>query len=243
MKKGSNMYSGHLLKQAAWMKKTDRNGGARSGTVAWIGASLAGEINWRVRGWVDFHPVAPPFCAGMSPLFELAPSGRSKCRGCGQAIERSTLRFGERLANPFGEGEMTVWFHPMCAAYKRPEALLLALEVMREPALDREALERTARKSLEHPRLQRIDGAEKAPTGQAKCRHCYQAIERGGWRFRLVFWEEGRFVPGGFVHLGCCKAYFATSNVLDAVIHFSVALDDSGRDELRKACLAIAAAS
>ena len=33
--------------------------------------------------------------------------------------QRGELRFGERLPNPFAEGEMTVWFHPLCAAYKR----------------------------------------------------------------------------------------------------------------------------
>jgi Poly(ADP-ribose) polymerase and DNA-Ligase Zn-finger region len=58
------------------------------------------------------YPVA------VAHLFELAASGRSKCRGCNQPIRRGELRFGERLPNPFGGGEMTLWFHPLCAAYK-----------------------------------------------------------------------------------------------------------------------------
>ena len=59
----------------------------------------------------------------MAHVFEPASSARSKCRGCGRAIAKGEIRFGERLANPFAEGEMTHWFHPLCAAYKRPEAM------------------------------------------------------------------------------------------------------------------------
>ena len=54
----------------------------------------------------------------MPHVFEEASSGRSKCRGCGVPIAKGELRFGERLPNPFGEGEVTHWFHPMCAAWK-----------------------------------------------------------------------------------------------------------------------------
>jgi hypothetical protein len=78
------------------------------------------------------------------------------------------------------------------------------------------------------------NGAEKAPTGQARCRHCRQPIERGSWRIRLVFFEEGRFSPGGFVHLDCRKAYFDT-DILDQVLHFRSALSDGEREELRRA--------
>jgi hypothetical protein len=145
------------------------------------------------------------------------------------------LRFGERLPNPFAEGEMTVWFHPACAAYKRPEPLLQALKETLETVPDRERLERSAQASLAHRRLPRIDGAEKAPTGQARCRHCRQPVERGSWRIRLVFFEEGRFSPGGFVHLGCCEAYFETGDILDQVLHFSPALGEAEREELRRA--------
>ena len=52
----------------------------------------------------------------MPHVFEPAPTGRAKCRGCGRAIAKGELRFGERLPNPFAEGEMTLWFHPLCAA-------------------------------------------------------------------------------------------------------------------------------
>jgi hypothetical protein len=171
----------------------------------------------------------------VSHLLEPASSGRSKCRGCGRPIQRGELRFGERLPNPYADGEMTLWFHPMCAAYKRPEPLLLALG---EPAVnegDRDRLERAARSSLRHRRLPRIDGAERAPSGQARCRSCREPVARGSWRIRLVFYEEGRFAPGGFIHLDCRKAYFETDDVLDHVLHFSSDLSDGERDELRRA--------
>jgi hypothetical protein len=172
----------------------------------------------------------------MAHILEPASSGRSKCRGCGQTIPRAELRFGERLANPFADGEMTVWFHPACAAYKRPEQLLEALAETQENVPDRETLERAARSGLAHHRIPRIDGAERAPTGQAKCRHCHEPIARGSWRIRLVFYEEGRFSPGGFMHLDCRKAYFETDDILERVLHFSSALSESEREELRHAC-------
>jgi hypothetical protein len=171
----------------------------------------------------------------MPHLFEPASSGRSKCRGCGRPIERGELRFGERLPNPFADGEMTHWFHPLCAAYKRPEPLLQALAETPESIPDRDRMEHAARDSLAHRRLPRIDGAERAPGGQAKCRSCRQPIARGTWRIRLVFHEEGRFAPGGFVHLDCRTAYFETDEVLDRVLHFSVDLSESEREELRRA--------
>ena len=61
-------------------------------------------------------------------VIEPATSGRAKCRGCSQPIAKGELRFGERMPNPYGDGEMTLWFHLPCGAYKRPEPLLEALE-------------------------------------------------------------------------------------------------------------------
>ncbi len=171
----------------------------------------------------------------MPHLFEPASSGRAKCRGCGQPIPRGELRFGERLPNPFGDGEMTLWFHPLCAAYKRPEPVLQTLAGASQEVPDREGLERAARGSSAHRRLPRIDGAERAPSGQARCRRCRQRIERGSWRIRLVFYEEGRFSPGGSVHLGCRQAYFESHDVREQVLHFSTALAGEEREELRRA--------
>ena len=171
----------------------------------------------------------------MPHVFEPASTGRAKCRGCGHAIQRGELRFGERLPNPFAEGEMTIWFHPSCAAYKRPDAVLETLAGAPADVPDRAALERAARASLARRRLPRIDGAEKAPSAQAKCRHCREPIARGTWRIRLVFYQDGRFAPGGYVHLGCRKAYFESDDILEHVLHFSPALSDDERAELKRA--------
>lgn len=171
----------------------------------------------------------------MPHVFEPASSGRSKCRGCDQPIPRGELRFGERLPNPFAEGEMTLWFHPLCAAYKRPEPMLQGIAETPEVP-DREVLERAARSSAAHRRLPRIDGAERAPSGQAKCRSCRQPIARGTWRIRLVFFEDGRFLPGGSVHLDCRAAYFEGHDVRDPLLHFSQGLSEDDRRELARAC-------
>ena len=168
----------------------------------------------------------------MPHVFEPAASGRSKCRGCKQPLAKGELRFGEALTNPFGEGEVTHWFHPRCAAYKRPDAMLEALKAASEVA-DRDTLERYANVTLAQPRLQRIDGAERAPSSQARCRHCKEPIEKGAWRIRLVFHEEGNFAPGGFIHIACRKPYFESDDIAEQVLHFSVALDEAERELLR----------
>ena len=172
----------------------------------------------------------------MAHVFESAPTGRAKCRGCARVIAKGEIRFGERIPNPFAEGEATLWFHPLCGAYKRPEAMLEALEQNRAAAPDPDALERAARGNAAQRRLQRIDGAERSPTGQAKCRQCHEPIAKGNWRVRLVFYEEGRFSPSGFVHLGCRRDYFETDDVLAPLLHFSPDLTDEDRADLMRAC-------
>jgi len=172
----------------------------------------------------------------MAHVIEPAASGRAKCRGCARPIALGELRFGERLPNPFAEGETTLWFHLVCAAYKRPEAFLETLAATDAPLTGRERLDQAARWSAAHRRLPRIDGAERAPSGQAKCRSCREPIARGTWRIRLVFFEEGRFSPGGFVHLDCRAAYFERDDVLAPLLHFSPDLGDAERAELERAC-------
>jgi hypothetical protein len=170
----------------------------------------------------------------MPHVIEHAPTGRSKCRGCSQAIPKDALRFGERLPNAFGSGDMTLWFHPICAAYKRPEPLLQTLAENTEELPDRQQLEAQAQLSLTHRRLPRIDGVERAPGSQAKCRHCRASIDKATWRVRLVFFEEGMFTAGGFVHLDCSPVYFETEDLLQRVIHFTKELSAEDREDLQR---------
>ena len=129
---------------------------------------------------------------------------------------------------------MTLWFHPLCAAYKRPESVLQTLGEAPQGVPDAAALERAARGNSAQRRLQRIDGAERAPGSQAKCRSCKEKIEKGTWRIRLLFFEEGRFMPGGFIHIACGKAHFEGNAFLDPVLHFSPDLSEEDRGELTR---------
>ena len=174
----------------------------------------------------------------MANVFEPAASGRAKCRGCGRTLAKGEWRFGEKLPNPFGEGEVTHWFHPACAAYKRPEAITASLADAPPELPDRAGFERIAIASGAAPRLTRIDGAERAPSSQARCRQCKEPIEKGSWRIRLVFHEEGTFSPGGFIHLQCRTPYFETPDISAPLLHFSHALDEAESDALRKSLAA-----
>jgi hypothetical protein len=169
----------------------------------------------------------------MAHVFEPAASGRSKCRGCGEPLAKGEIRFGERLPNPFAENtELTLWYHPLCAAYKRPEAMLESLAQAPE-GLDQAQLEQAAQPGVAHRRLPRVDGAERSPSGHASCRQCREPIAKGTWRIRLSIFDEGRFNPAGYVHLACSPAYFETGAVVDRALHFSPKLTEAERGELR----------
>lgn len=171
----------------------------------------------------------------MGHTIEAALSGRAKCRGCGKKIEKDELRLGERLPNPYAEdADMTVWFHVDCGAFKRPEAALEALQGAGSEVRDSERLRGVAQEGVEHRRLPRADGVERSPTGRARCRSCSEMIAKDTWRIRLAFFEEGRFNPGGFVHLGCCQEYFGTTRILDRLLHFSEKLAPDEIAEIRK---------
>jgi hypothetical protein len=137
------------------------------------------------------------------------------------------MRFGASMPNAFGGGEMTLWFHPLCAAYKFPDAML--------EIADSEAHKSAALKCKEHPRLTRIGGAERSKSGQASCRHCQEAIEKGSWRIRIVYNEEGRFSPGGYIHASCSRPYFETDHVLEPILALTPGLTDPDRQELSAA--------
>jgi hypothetical protein len=162
----------------------------------------------------------------MAHVIEPAASGRAKCRGCGEPIAAGEMRFGERLPNPFADGEMTHWFHIDCAAYKRPAPFLETLEAREEPLEGGERLAEEARRGVAHRRLPRIDGLERSPSARAQCRSCREAIEKGAWRIPLVFYEDGRFAPSGFIHVRCSRAYFETTDVIARLRRFSRGVSD-----------------
>ena len=173
----------------------------------------------------------------MAHTIERATSARSKCRGCGERIASGDLRLGERLPNPFGdEGqEMTHWFHLDCAAYRRPAAFLEALAATQEPIDDRDRLEREAQAGAQFHRLPRANTAERAATGRAACRQCKEPIAKDSWRISLLYYEDGRFSPSGYVHPQCAAAYFETAAIMSRVKRFSPALRDEDLAEIQQA--------
>jgi hypothetical protein len=166
----------------------------------------------------------------MPHVIEPATSARAKCRGCDQKIDKGELRFGERQPNAFGEGEMTLWFHVPCGAFKRPEPFLEIARVSAEPDVTKWIP--AAENGIAHRRLPRVNGAERAKTGRAHCRSCRELIDAGAWRIALTFFEEYRFAPSGFIHAACASDYFETIEILDRVAHFSRDLERGDLDDL-----------
>lgn len=174
----------------------------------------------------------------MPHIIEYATSGRAKCRGCEAKIAKGEIRFGERQPNSFGEGEMTLWFHVPCAAYKRPEPFLEVLDGEESQDISDEdqkvvlGLKATAEFGLAHRRVPRIDKVSLAPTARARCRSCREMIEKDSWRIGLVFFEEYRFQPSGFIHAACAEEYFGTTDVLERVHHFNPGLTTEQLDAI-----------
>ncbi len=163
----------------------------------------------------------------MPHVIEKATTGRAKCRSCGAAIAKDSVRVGEAVPNLFADkdgAEATHWHHPVCAAFRRPEAFLQAVESATVDVPDREALVAAATAGVAHHRLPRLDRAERAASARAACRACRTPIPKDAWRVALLFWEDGRFLPAGFIHAACAAEYAGTNDVLARVRHFSPAL-------------------
>jgi hypothetical protein len=164
-----------------------------------------------------------------------APTGRAKCKGCGNAIAKAELRFGEAGPNAYGEGEATSWFHLSCAALMRPEKLLPVLEAEAREVPEREPLLQTARVGIAHHRLPRLVRAERASSGRAHCRSCRELIDKGEWRFVLQMFEDGRPNPIGTIHASCAEAYFGTADVRERAERLTPGLSGEDREDLARA--------
>jgi ribosomal protein L37AE/L43A len=165
---------------------------------------------------------------------QAAPTGRAKCRGCGQAIAKGALRFGESGPSSYGEGEGTTWFHLSCSALMRPEKLGPLLESTGDELPERAWLEECVQVGGQHPRLARLVRAERASSGRAHCRSCRELIAKGDWRFALQMFEEGRPSPLGTIHAQCAEAYFGTADVLARARRLTPELSDADVAELER---------
>ncbi|HKV98713.1 MAG TPA: hypothetical protein VJN96_02755 [Vicinamibacterales bacterium] len=128
---------------------------------------------------------------------------------------------------------MTHWFHLKCAALRRPEPVIETLESTDVAVADKDELLREAKLGVTYRRLPRVNAAGRAATGRANCRHCREPIVKDAWRISLVYYEDGRFMPSGFVHLSCVAAYFETTDVMGRVKHFSPGLTGADLEEIR----------
>jgi hypothetical protein len=137
------------------------------------------------------------------------------------------------LPNPFGEGEVTHWYHPLCGAYKRPQAFLEAFDPANAAIAESSLLLTAARDGVAHRRVPRVNGAERDPSGRAHCRSCKETIAKGTWRIRLVYFEEGRYLPSGAIHARCAREYFETTDILPRIQRFAPHLSDADLTEIR----------
>jgi hypothetical protein len=45
-----------------------------------------------------------------------------------------------------------------------------------------------------------------------------------------VYYEEGHFAPGGYIHVACNKAYFETDDVVEPALQLSPSLNQIGQE-------------
>lgn len=177
----------------------------------------------------------------MPATIEPASSGRATCRGCGEKIAAGTLRLGDQVPNTYADdgGLTTQWYHLWCGAFRRPESTLEALAGetpdLAAAGVDRDALAREAQLGVAHHRLPRVSTVGLAPTGRATCRACKALIDKDTWRIALMYFEDGRFSPSGYIHAGCARAYLETTDILPRVRHFSPGLTDDDVAALKAA--------
>jgi hypothetical protein len=170
----------------------------------------------------------------MADIFEEAPSGRSKCRACQQKIDKGALRYGERVPNPFGDGEATLYYHLRCGAERRPEPFHAALESWEGEIPDREALLAEAKLGVDHRRLERLGKVERASSGRARCRQCKEPIDKGALRLAVQPIEDGMLSNWGFIHPKCAFEYVGLRELSPRLRRYSADLADTDFDELEK---------
>ena len=165
-------------------------------------------------------------------LVEAATTGRAKCRACGQNIEKGALRFGERVPNPYGEGDTTHWFHLYCAAEQHAEKLGDALAAYGGDVPDRELLERVVENGRQNPKLASVRRSERAPSGRARCQHCHEKIEKDAWRIAFERDPEPMgMVTLSYVHLRCGPAHFGKAGLAEKLLRLTDGLTEEEIDE------------
>jgi hypothetical protein len=167
----------------------------------------------------------------MPDVIQPASSGRAKCRACREPIVKGEFRFGEQVANSFGEGDALHWFHLTCAADRRPEKLKAAIEAHEGELPDREALLETATLGVANGELRFVSHIEKAPTGRATCQQCRNKIDKSVWRVAVDRSPDGVTPMGGSVHLSCAVDHFGAPGLIQRLQRAAARLAPDDRAE------------
>jgi hypothetical protein len=169
----------------------------------------------------------------MAETIEVAKTGRARCRACRQPIEKGTLRFGEEQPSAFAEGMQWVWYHPTCAARKKPVPVRNALALFGGEVPGRSELESLLAEADKTASV--FPYAERASTGRSKCLQCREPIEKGALRVATEREVElgGMARSGaGYLHPRCAGEFLAEEDLMATLRRNSRGLSDSDLAEL-----------
>lgn len=169
----------------------------------------------------------------MAETIEIAKTGRARCRGCRQPIEKGALRFGEEQPSPFAEGMQWAWYHLPCAAKSKPVPLKAAMDAFGGEIPDRAAIEAAMAEADESASV--YPYAERAPTARSRCLQCREPIDKGALRVATERELEAMGRPGtGYLHPRCAAQYIEQDDLPTAIRKNSRGLGDADFAELER---------
>lgn len=169
----------------------------------------------------------------MAETIEIAKTGRARCRGCRQPIEKGALRFGEEQPSQFAEGMQWAWYHLPCAAKSKPVPLKAAMDAFGGEIPDRAAIEAAMAEADESPSV--YPYAERAPTARSRCLQCREPIDKGALRVATERELEAMGRPGtGYLHPRCAAQYIEHDDLPTAIRKNSRGLGDADFAELER---------
>lgn len=151
---------------------------------------------------------------------EVAKSSRSKCRQCGEKIEKGKNRFGEEYESEYGLSFR--WYHLPCAAKKLPALFGNTLghhEGEIEERAELLGLISGGGDSAPQEIFPDYPDVSIAPTGRASCIQCREKIEKGATRISVEVDIEirGRMSRGaGYMHAPCVGSWLGENEDVDA---------------------------
>ncbi|MFK8002613.1 MAG: hypothetical protein AB8H86_23690 [Polyangiales bacterium] len=180
--------------------------------------ALFASANKPAEAKVEAAPV--PLGPKTNDKIEVAKSSRSKCRQCGEKIEKGKNRFGEEYESEYGLSFR--WYHLPCAAKKLPALFGNTLghhEGEIEERAELLALLSGGGDSTPQEILPDYPDVSIAPTGRASCIQCREKIEKGATRISVEVDIEirGRMSRGaGYMHAPCVGSWLGENEDVDA---------------------------